>query len=75
MRGNFAMHMSANSPSKISLNPSEVISEVSEPYNNFLKYPTFPKKSHIVQGEGGGNLFVLVGILIFLLLTGVHAKF
>ena len=29
--GNFAAHMSAESPSNISPNPSEVISEVSEP--------------------------------------------
>ena len=33
--GNFPEHMSAESPSNISPNPSEVISEVSEPYDNF----------------------------------------
>ena len=31
MSGNFLPHMSAESPSNISPNPSEVISEVSEP--------------------------------------------
>ena len=31
MSGNFLAHMSAESPSNISPNPSEVISEVSEP--------------------------------------------
>ena len=31
MRGNFLAHVSAESPSNISPNPSEVISEVSEP--------------------------------------------
>ena len=33
--GNFLAHMSPESPSNISPNPSEVISEVSEPYDNF----------------------------------------
>ena len=33
--GNFAAHMFAESPSNISNNPSEVISEVSEPYVTF----------------------------------------
>ena len=33
--GNFPAHMSAESPSNISPNPSEVLSEVSEPYDNF----------------------------------------
>ena len=32
---NFPAHMSAESPSNITPNPSEVISEVSEPYDNF----------------------------------------
>ena len=32
--GNFPAHVSAESPSNISPNPSEVISEVSEPYDN-----------------------------------------
>ena len=33
--GNIPAHVSAESPSNISPNPSEVISEVSEPYDNF----------------------------------------
>ena len=33
--GNFPAHMSAESPSNISPNPSEVISEVSEHKDNF----------------------------------------
>ena len=33
--GNFLARVSAESPSNISHNPSEVISEVSEVYNNF----------------------------------------
>ena len=33
--GHFSAHVSAESPSNISPNPSEVISEVSEPYDNF----------------------------------------
>jgi hypothetical protein len=32
---NFPAHMSAESPLNIFPNPSEVISEVSEPYDNF----------------------------------------
>jgi hypothetical protein len=32
--GNFPVHVSAESPSNISPNPSEVISKVSEPYDN-----------------------------------------
>ena len=35
MIGNFSAHMSGESPSNISPNPSEVISEVSEPQDNF----------------------------------------
>ena len=37
--GNFTAPMSEESPSNISPNPSEVISDVSEPYDNFWKYP------------------------------------
>ena len=36
--GNFPARVSAESPSNISHNPSEVISEVSEVYNDFWKY-------------------------------------
>ena len=39
MSGNFPAHVSAESPPNISPNPSEVIPEVSESYNNFWKYP------------------------------------
>ena len=35
MSGNCQAHMSAESPSNIFPNPSEVISEISEPYDNF----------------------------------------
>jgi hypothetical protein len=34
VRGNFLAHMSAESPSNISPNPLEVISEIFEPYDN-----------------------------------------
>ena len=53
MSGNLLAHMSAESPSNISPNPSEVISEVSEPYCHFSKYPPFPPKNRIVRGVGG----------------------
>ena len=56
--------MSAKSPSNISPNPSEVISEVLEPLDNFSKYPPFPPKNCIVLGVGGVPNF-LIGILIF----------
>ena len=49
---NIPAHMSAESPSNISPNPSEVISEVSEPKDNFRNYPSCPPKSVIVQGVG-----------------------
>jgi hypothetical protein len=57
--GNFPVHVSAESPLNISPNLSEVISEVSEPYDNFSKYPPFPPKYVIVRGVGGSpnNLF------------------
>ena len=46
-------HVSAESPSNTSPNPSEVISEVLEPLDNFSKYPPFPPKNRIVRGVGG----------------------
>ena len=39
--GNFPAHVSAESHLNISPNLSEVISEVSEPYDNFSKYTPF----------------------------------
>jgi hypothetical protein len=54
--------MSAESPLNTSPNPSEVISQVLEPLDNFSKYP---------------NIIFLVGILIFLLLRSpckTHCK-
>ena len=38
---NFPVHMSAETPLNISPNLSEVIFEVSDPYENFSKYPPF----------------------------------
>jgi hypothetical protein len=67
--GNFPAHMSAESSSNTSPNPSEVISEVLEPLDNFSKYPPFPPKNRIVRGVAGiPEFFFWVGILIFLLL-------
>ena len=37
-------HVSAKSPWNISPNPSEVISKVSEPYDNFWKSPPFVRQ-------------------------------
>ena len=54
--GIFPAHVSAGSPSNISLDPSEVISEVSEPYNNFSKYPPCPPENGM--GEGGVHNFL-----------------
>jgi hypothetical protein len=48
--GNFPAHVSAESPSSTSPNPSKVISEVLEPLDNFSKYPPFPPKNRIVRG-------------------------
>ena len=42
-------HVSEELALNISPNPSEVISEVSEPYDNFSEYPPFPHKNVIVQ--------------------------
>ena len=42
IRGNFSVYMPTKSPSDISPNPSEVISEVSESQDNFSKYNPFP---------------------------------
>ena len=66
---NFPPLVSIESPSNISPNPSEVITEVSEPLDNFSKCPTFPPKKSIVLGVGVfPRTFLLIGILIFLLL-------
>ena len=57
--GNFPACVFAESPSNISHNPSEVISEVSEVYNDFLNFcPT-----HSAGGEGGHQHFFCIGIL------------
>jgi hypothetical protein len=49
--GNFSARVSAESPSNILPNPSEVISEVSQPLDNFFKYPPF--SAHSAGGMGG----------------------
>jgi hypothetical protein len=54
----FPAHVSAESPSNTSPNPSEVISEVLESLDNFSKYPPFPPKNCIVRGVGGVPKFV-----------------
>ena len=53
-KGNFPVSVSAESPSKISPNPSEVISEVSKPAGQLFKIPPFvlPKYS-MVRGVVG----------------------
>ena len=55
--GNFPAHVSAESPSNISPNPSEVISEVSEPYDNFWNFQkeTLKKPKNAPPGGQGGS--------------------
>ena len=53
--GNFPARVSAELPSNISPNPSEVISKVSEVYDNFSIFVT--PQYVIVQGVGGGSRF------------------
>ena len=61
--GNFPAYVTAVSPSNISPNPSEVISEVSEPKDNFF----FKKPKNAPKGPGGGGLqfFCMVNIYFF----------
>ena len=54
--GNFPAHMCAESPSNISTNPSEVISKVFEPKDNFC-----PPKYSIVWGLGGFHQIIFGG--------------
>ena len=62
-------HVSAELPSNNSPIPSEVISEVLEPLDNFSKYPLFPPKNRIVRGgRGVPEIFFGLESLIFLLL-------
>ena len=83
MSGNFQAHMSVESPSNISLHPSEVISVVLEPNQKERKRTTFentpfglPKYS-IVLGEGLVPIFVRHGILssYYFCYLGSHEKF
>ena len=53
--GNFPARVSAELPSNISPNPSEVISKVSEVYDNFSIFVT--PQYVIVRGVGGGSRF------------------
>ena len=50
MNRNVSAHMSAKSPLNISPKPSEVISKVSEPYDNFSKYPPFRPNMSLCGG-------------------------
>ena len=42
---------------------------ISEPYNNFWKYPPWPPKNVIVRGVGGGSRFFVVDWNVILLVT------
>ena len=71
MSGNFPAHVSpvAESPSNISPNTSEVISEVSGPQEIFLKYPPLSAQIQLsAGGRVGLHFFGRCGILIFFLL-------
>jgi hypothetical protein len=68
MSGNFPPHMSAESSFNTPPNPSEVISQVLEPLDNFAKYLPFPPKIALYSGRGGPQIFLGVEILIFLLI-------
>jgi hypothetical protein len=59
MSGNFLAHMSAESPLNISPTLSEVISEASEPLDNFLKYPTLGQLLKIPPLSARTNLITL----------------
>ena len=55
--GNFPAHMSAESPSNISPNPSEVISEVTElydkPFLDIFDFSQFSGQNKVIRGEEG----------------------
>ena len=53
MNGNFQVHVSAESPSNMSPNPSEVVSKVLEPQETFENTPLCPPKNSIKRGIGG----------------------
>ena len=79
--GNFQAHMSAESPSNISPNHSEVISEVSEPYQyhklfwDIFEISTFSGQNRVIWGgRGVPRNFFLIGILIFMLLRSPCKK-
>ena len=57
MSGNFSGHVSAKSPSNIS-HRSHI--KGFGTLGQLWKYPPFPPKTHIVQGEGGSPIFVRV---------------
>ena len=71
--GNFPAHLSAESPSNISPNPSELISEVSElydkPFLDIFEISLLSGQNRVNWGGKGGprNLF-LIGIFQFELL-------
>ena len=66
MSENLLAHMSAESPLNICPNFSEVISEVSEAYDNFSKYPPFcPIMSQCVGQRGSPNYFCYWNAHIF----------
>ena len=61
MRGNFQPHVSAESPSNISPNPTEIISEVLEPMDHFGNF-AFQKSSRDSEtsdmtSDGLGEMF------------------
>ena len=64
--GNFPAHVSAESPSNISPNPSEVISEVSEPWDNFWNFQKKILKNLKTPPQGArGGLRIFLGVNIF----------
>ena len=71
--GIFPARVSAELPSNISPNPSEVISEVSElydkPFLDIFDFSHFSGQNRVNwEGEGGSPNFFLIGIIQFLLL-------
>ena len=70
--GNFPARVSAESPSNISPNPSEVISEVSElydkPFMDIFDVSQFSGQNRVNWGGSGGPRFFLIGIFPFVLL-------
>ena len=71
--GNYLARVSAELPSNISPNPSEVKSEVSELYNksflDIFESSQFSSQNRVNWGERGGpRNFLLIGIFQFVLL-------